>query len=97
MLKNKNLFKLVIAIIILIAIIIYINDNRKSKEFKCCRQCVYASTQDIRAFDIKNEQCNSDHYTNSETYTNQKIYTADCLNFFEENPKKVFECRSMAE
>lgn len=97
MLKSKNLFKLVIAIIILIAIVIYINDNQKSRESKCCSQCAYASTQDIRAFDTKNELCNSAYYTNSETYTNQKIYTIDCLKFFEKNPKRVFECKNIVQ
>ena len=83
---HQKAFKYIVIIILVITIIIYLNEQSNAKDFRCCQQCLSASSQEVRGQGISNELCNSQYYLE------KNIYTQECIEYFQKNTKQVIDC-----
>lgn len=94
--KSKYLIGLVIVLIIIVAsvAIYFFTIQNASSKSKCCEECLYGASHDVRAMDISFVPC-SYYAARNVTWTSGEVveFSSDCKSYFDNNEITVSECR----
>ncbi len=95
--KSGYILVIVVFLIILAStiVIFVINNHKADLKSKCCVQCRNGASKDVRGMDISFEPCL--YYKQPRLVDGAgnkiEILSAECIDYFKNNPLTVSECR----
>lgn len=94
--KSKHLiaYAAVFIIIALVAAVFAINQSKANLKSRCCNECLYGSSHDVRAMDVSFESC-SYYASRGVTFASGEVveFSQECKSYFSSNKMTVSECR----